>query len=73
MNGLIPGVICAGGGAEDTCEGHGGSPLGYFEHGAFYQIGIAAWSLGCKKPEVPIAYTEVSHYIDWINGKIHLF
>lgn len=33
INGLIPGVICAGGGANDTCEGHGGSPLGYFQNG----------------------------------------
>ncbi|CAO1324564.1 unnamed protein product [Diamesa hyperborea] len=71
INDLIPGIICAGGGVKDTCEGHGGSPLGcYGNDGAFFQIGIAAWGLGCKKSETPIAYTEVSHYVDWINSKI---
>ena len=68
IKGLIPGVICAGGGERDTCEGHGGSPLACVgDNGAIFQIGIAAWGLGCKKPEAPIAYTEVSHYVDWIN------
>ncbi|CAO1317306.1 unnamed protein product [Diamesa tonsa] len=72
FNGLIPGIICAGGGVKDTCEGHGGSPLGcYGNDGAFYQIGIAAWGFGCKKSEAPIAYTEVSHYVDWIHRKIY--
>lgn len=40
---------------------------------AFYQIEVSAWGLGCKKPEVLIAYTAVSHYIAWINGKINPF
>ncbi|CAO1362477.1 unnamed protein product [Diamesa serratosioi] len=72
MNDLPPGIICAGGGDTDTCLGHGGSPLVRSdEYNSYYQVGIVAWGLGCKKPDVPIAYTEVSFYVNWINEKIN--
>ncbi|CAO1362496.1 unnamed protein product [Diamesa serratosioi] len=71
---LVPGIICAGGGQEDTCGGDGGSPLVYSEaDDIYYQVGIVSWGLGCKKPNVPAAYTEVSFYIGWIKAKIEKY
>lgn len=72
INDLPLGIICAGGGEKENCLGHGGSPLVCpGEDGNYYQVGIAAWGLGCTKPNVPIAYTEVSHYVEWIFNKIN--
>lgn len=72
MNDLPLGIICAGGGEKDNCLGHGGSPLVcQGEDGSYYQVGITAWGVGCSKPSVPIAYAEVSHYVEWIFNKIN--
>ena len=71
---LPPGIICAGGGQEDTCAGDGGSPLVCAgDDNIYHQVGIVSWGLGCKKVGVPGAYTEVSYYIDWINEKMNVF
>ena len=69
---LPAGIMCAGGGQEDTCVGDGGSPLMCAGvDGSYYQVGIVSWGLSCKEYNVPGAYTEVSTYIDWINTKIN--
>ena len=72
MTELIPGIICAGGGDNDTCGGNGGSPLVCAgDNNSYYQVGVVSWGLGCQQSEKPIAYTEVSYYVDWINSKIN--
>lgn len=67
-------LICAGGeGGKDACNGDGGSPLVCAvpgQQGQFYQAGIVAWGIGCGKPNIPGAYTNVAFFADWIQEKI---
>lgn len=69
-------VICAGNmaGGKDTCTGDSGGPLmlpvrvgGKFP---FYQIGVVSYGVDCGRPNIPSVYTNVEHFIDWIQEKI---
>lgn len=37
---------------------------------SFYQTGIVAHGIGCKAIGLPVVYTRVQHYIDWIETNI---
>lgn len=71
-------VICAGSltGTKDSCDIDSGGPLmqpsqisdgGYH---AYYQIGIASYSIGCARTDTPAVYTRVQHFLDWIEENL---
>ncbi|WP_308120552.1 serine protease [Streptomyces bambusae] len=72
-NDLIPGEeICAGilgTGGVDTCQGDSGGPMFRRDNaGAWIQVGIVSWGIGCARPEYPGVYTEVSTFADQIKN-----
>ncbi|MBV7699220.1 serine protease [Streptomyces sp. TRM70350] len=64
--GLIPREeICAGyaAGGVDTCQGDSGGPMFRRDaSGAWIQVGITSWGIGCARPNAPGVYTEVSTF-----------
>ncbi|XP_035918572.1 serine protease persephone-like isoform X1 [Anopheles stephensi] len=71
--GLHPGQLCALGRNErndtiaDTCPGDSGGPLELSVDGRHYLVGITSNGYACGSP-IPGIYTEVSHYLDWIES-----
>lgn len=69
-------VICAGSltGTKDSCEIDSGGPLmqTIFDDGyhAYYQIGIASYSIGCARTNTPAVYTRVQNFLDWIEENL---
>ncbi|KFB45711.1 AGAP010833-PA-like protein [Anopheles sinensis] len=64
--------ICAGGiRGQDTCHGDSGGPL-MFEHaGATFLVGITSFGRPkCGKDGVPGVYTNVTHYLNWIQYEV---
>ncbi|MCF3136031.1 serine protease [Streptomyces olivochromogenes] len=65
-SGLIPDEeICAGytAGGVDTCQGDSGGPMFRRDNaGAWIQVGIVSWGIGCARPNAPGVYTEVSTF-----------
>ena len=64
---LIPGAeICAGNlasGGVDTCQGDSGGPMFRRDNaGAWIQVGIVSWGVGCARPNAPGVYTRVSAF-----------
>ncbi|XP_070507633.1 phenoloxidase-activating factor 2-like [Chironomus tepperi] len=66
--------ICAGGEeGKGACKGDEGSPLVCQVDGnsnQYYQAGILAWGVYCKKKDLPVIYTSVAHFRSWIDDKI---
>ncbi|GGX72636.1 S1 family peptidase [Streptomyces fructofermentans] len=64
--GLVPAEeICAGyaAGGVDTCQGDSGGPMFRRDGaGAWIQVGIVSWGIGCAQPEAPGVYSEVSTF-----------
>jgi secreted trypsin-like serine protease len=58
--------ICAGNfasGGVDTCQGDSGGPMFRRDNnGAFVQVGITSWGIGCARARNPGVYTEVSTF-----------
>ncbi|RZB13309.1 serine protease [Streptomyces sp. F001] len=57
--------ICAGytAGGVDTCQGDSGGPMFRRDAaGAWVQVGITSWGIGCARPNAPGVYTEVSTF-----------
>ncbi|KOU31755.1 trypsin [Streptomyces sp. WM6373] len=70
---LVPGEeICAGlidQGGVDTCQGDSGGPMFRRDNaGAWIQVGIVSWGIGCARPDYPGVYTEVSTFAAQIKS-----
>ena len=61
-------MLCAGyhQGGRDSCEGDSGGPL--VDESTGKVVGVVSFGLGCGRPMYPGIYTQVSFYIDWIEG-----
>jgi secreted trypsin-like serine protease len=64
---LVPAEeICAGNwssGGVDTCQGDSGGPMFRRDNaGAWIQVGIVSWGIGCARPENPGVYSQVSTF-----------
>jgi len=62
-------MICAGltgVGGIDSCQGDSGGPM-ICDNGS-YLCGIVSWGQGCGLPNRAGVYTEVSHFVHWIEA-----
>jgi secreted trypsin-like serine protease len=60
--------ICAGKRGVDTCQGDSGGPMvGRDATGAWVQVGIVSWGLGCARNGYPGVYTQISTFRDDIR------
>ncbi|XP_072949116.1 serine protease persephone-like isoform X2 [Epargyreus clarus] len=70
-SGIGNGQLCAGDshGLTDTCQGDSGGPLQAItaRDGHYRVIGVTSFGRGCGST-VPGVYTQVSAYLDWIEG-----
>lgn len=69
-------ILCADNinAGQDECKTDAGLMQPMFNPKArsfsFYQTGILAHGIGCKSVGVPVVYTRVQHFIDWIEKNI---
>jgi secreted trypsin-like serine protease len=64
--------LCAGGiKGEGSCLGDSGGPLSYLLKERSYQIGVVSFGQArCAVERVPVVYTRVTEYLDWILNNI---
>jgi len=60
---ILNSMICATASGKDSCQGDSGGPL----NSGNTQVGVVSWGIGCARPGYPGVYTEVSHFISWIQ------
>uniref|UniRef100_A0A667YPZ8 Plasminogen activator n=1 Tax=Myripristis murdjan TaxID=586833 RepID=A0A667YPZ8_9TELE len=65
-------MLCAGDtrGLDDACKGDSGGPLVCQNNNRMTLMGVISWGDGCGQKDKPGVYTRVTHYIDWIEGKM---
>jgi len=69
INPITPGMVCAGGDepSKGPCVGDSGGPLQCRRaDGAWVQIGVTSWGVGCARQSYPSVYVKVADYITWI-------
>jgi secreted trypsin-like serine protease len=65
-DGITPRMVCAYEPGKDSCQGDSGGPLFLPQSGAFMEIGIVSWGIGCARVGYPGVYTRVSTISDWV-------
>uniref|UniRef100_A0A182MDB7 Peptidase S1 domain-containing protein n=1 Tax=Anopheles culicifacies TaxID=139723 RepID=A0A182MDB7_9DIPT len=73
--GLQPGQLCVGSGSsdKDTCQGDSGGPLQLVTNETtctYHVVGITSLGGACAYAKSYGIYTEVAHYIDWIEDNV---
>jgi secreted trypsin-like serine protease len=63
--------ICAGRKGVDTCQGDSGGPMVAQADGAWVQVGIVSWGLGCARENYPGVYTQVGTFREAIRKAVH--
>ena len=61
---LREGVLTALVEGRDTCSGDSGGPLVCPGLGL---VGVTSWGQGCGRPDQPGVYTEVAHFLHWLQ------
>ncbi|KAL6424468.1 hypothetical protein ACFW04_009906 [Cataglyphis niger] len=67
------GHLCAGqtDGSSGSCVGDSGGPLQCRRPDGVWQlVGVTSFGSGCARPGYPDVYTEIQHYLNWINSTI---
>jgi secreted trypsin-like serine protease len=63
--------ICAGRYQEQigSCQGDSGGPLYFTKGNVQYVLGVVSYGASpCAQSNIPVAYTRVSTYVNWINS-----
>jgi len=68
-------AFCAGyvNGGYDSCQGDSGGPIVVASANGYEQLGIVSWGYGCAEAGNYGVYANVSHFSDWIAGKMQGF
>ncbi|SGY95388.1 Trypsin domain protein [Moritella viscosa] len=68
-------AFCAGylDGGYDSCQGDSGGPIVVASANGYEQLGIVSWGDGCAEAGNYGVYANVSHFSDWISGKMQGF
>jgi len=63
--------FCAGNDqGQDACAGDSGGPFIVAKNGHHYLVGVVSYGRGCARPEYPGVYSNVLHYLSWINSVV---
>uniref|UniRef100_A0AAJ7T1S9 Chymotrypsin B-like n=1 Tax=Petromyzon marinus TaxID=7757 RepID=A0AAJ7T1S9_PETMA len=59
-------MICAGANGHSTCMGDSGGPLTVQKDGMWVLAGLTSWGNSRCDTSVPVVYTRVTTFVDWI-------
>lgn len=51
-------------------QGDSGGPLMCKKGGAWVQVGVVSWGIGCSLFDLPAVFTNVQKHSDWIQRQI---